>query len=101
MASEFRTAMSKLINILFVIGIMAISWLNGFSQQKPMLCIYFEEDTEFINVGMREDSMFTSFSIVKAGFETEEQRKKVLEEYNRQVDPYQPPPSFTINFISS
>lgn len=93
--------MSKLINILFVIGILVISWLNGFGQQRPMICIYFEEDTEFINVGMREDSTFTSFSIDKEGFETEEQRKKIREEYDRQVDPYQPPPSFTINFISS
>lgn len=90
-----------MINILFVIGILVISWLNGFGQQRPMICIYFEEDTEFINVGMREDSTFTSFSIDKEGFETEEQRKKIREEYDRQVDPYQPPPSFTINFISS
>jgi hypothetical protein len=93
--------MSKLIYISFVFGLLAISWQDGFGQQRTMLCIYFEEDTEFINVGMREDSTFTSFSIVKKGFETEEQRKNVRKEYNRQVDPYQPPPSFTINFISS
>lgn len=91
-----------MINILFVISTLAVSWQNVFGQQHwPMVCICFENDTEFINANIREDSTFTSFSIVKGGFETEEQRKKVVEEYRRQVDPYQPPPSFTINFISS
>lgn len=93
--------MSKLIKIVVLAGMFFIGSLNGYAQDIPRLCISFEEDTEFLNVGMREDSTFTSFSIVKEGFETEEQRQKVREEYYRQVDPYQPPPSFTINFISS
>jgi len=93
--------MSQLIKIISVFSSFAINWVNGYSQQTSVICIYFEEDTEFLNVSIREDLTFTSFIIVQKGFETEEQRRKVLEEYHHQVDSYQPPPSFTINFLST
>lgn len=93
--------MPKLIKIISVLSVLAISWINGYSQQSPVLCICFEEGTEFLNVSTRVDSAFTSFSIVQKGYETEEKRKELLEEYHRQVDPYQPPPSFKINYLST
>lgn len=93
--------MSKLIKIPSIFVLFALGGSVLASAQEPLSqCLFFEQGAEFITINMTADSARTSFSIVRNGFETEEQRKKVREEYDRQIDPYQPPPSFTINFSS-
>lgn len=93
--------MSKLIKILFIFVLFALGGsVHGNAQGPLPQCLVFDRGAELINIRMTEDSIRTSISIMRKGYETEEQRKKAREEYHRQGDPYQPPPSFTINFSS-
>ena len=67
--------MLRLIKLIIPIGFLVISSPKGYAQNLPRICIYFQEETNFINVDIEEDSTYTDFRIVREGFETPKKRE--------------------------
>lgn len=89
----------KNIHPLIVLGLVFNFFYTGYSQEASKLCICFTEKTEFIEVKSNHDSTKTNFSIIQKGFESEEKRKKVIEEYRKR--PPTMPPDFTIDYFAT
>lgn len=69
------------------------------SQNSEKLCICFNQADKFIDVNLQDkDSTLTYFKIIREGFETEEQRKIVMEEYRKNL--FNPEPNFYMTFIA-
>jgi hypothetical protein len=84
--------MRKIILLLFL-----IMSFNGLAQKE--ICICFEENTKNIDFQLSKDSIRASFSIVKPGFETKDDRDQAMQEY-RERGPYHFP-TFTINYYTT
>lgn len=71
----------------------------GQSQSPEKLCVCFNQGNKFIDINIQDkDSTFTHFKIIREGFETEEQRKIVMEEYRRNL--FDLPPNFYMTFFA-
>lgn len=89
--------------LLFILGLSSFN--VAFSQSK--LCICFDNETNHIKYDLSKDSVFTSFSIINKDFETKEQRKTALNEYNQNVlegkehSIFTPQDVFVTNYMST
>jgi len=68
---------------LLLLLIAGFNFNSAFSQSK--ICICFHKETKYIKYGVNKDSTLTSFGITNKGYETEELRKKALNEYYQNV----------------
>lgn len=87
------------IKIYIVFGLFFNISYAGYSQDSSKLCICFTEKTKFIEVNTNKDSTRTNFSIIQKGFETEESRKKAIEDYRK--GPPVMPPDFTLDYFAT
>lgn len=81
-------------HIIFLFALLCVK--ISFAQ-KDFLCICFDEKTEFLNTSINQETGETSFSIVKLGYETEEQRQVAYDRYRRKPIDY---PVFTVDYLS-
>ncbi len=76
--------MRKLTLITILTYLVQVSFtFDVYAQNIPMTCICFSDQTPFINIRINKDSTLTEFQIINEGYETEESRKKVFDEYDK------------------
>lgn len=89
--------------LLFITGLSSSN--DAFSQSK--ICICFDKNTKHIKYGVNKDSTLTSFGITNKGYESEELRKKAIDEYNQNVSEgiihsvFTPQDAFITNYMSN
>lgn len=93
--------MFRITTLLIIFIVSNFTAPFGNAQNKPRLCICFKENTKYISMDMRKDSTVTSFSIVRKGYETEEQREKERIRWEEIKSRIPIPPQFEYNFYST